>query len=106
MNTQVKLCAAHFRADVTPDTAAEILLLADRHCLDQLKQVQGALLCNLRNVVSSKKQHQYMYTAIIYNSTQEVMVKIVAEKSKYLANPDFNRQMKKNPNLLIELLSM
>ena len=39
MNTQVKLCAAHFRADVTPDTAAEILLLADRHCLGQLKQV-------------------------------------------------------------------
>ena len=87
MNPQVKLCAAHFRADVTPDTAAAILLLADRHCLDQLKQVH--CLYNLRNVVSSKKQHQCMYTGIIHNSTQEVMVKIVAEKAKYLANPDF-----------------
>ena len=47
-----------------------------------------------------------MYTGIISDSTQEVMVKIVAEKAKYLANPDFNRQMKKNPNMLIELLSM
>ena len=47
-----------------------------------------------------------MYTGIIHNSTQEVMVKIVADKSKYFANPDFKRQMKKNPNLLIGLLSM
>ena len=38
-NDQVKLCARHFRAEVTPDNAADILLLADRHCLAQLKQV-------------------------------------------------------------------
>ena len=36
---QVKLCALQFRAEVTPDTAADILLLADRHSLHQLKQV-------------------------------------------------------------------
>ena len=36
---QVKLCARQFSADVNPDTAADILLLADRHSLAQLKQV-------------------------------------------------------------------
>ena len=38
-NNQVKMCARQFRSEVTPDTAADILLLADRHCLAQLKQV-------------------------------------------------------------------
>ena len=41
MNTQVRLCARQFQSEVvvTPDTAADILLLADRHSLAQLKQV-------------------------------------------------------------------
>ena len=39
-NNQVKLCAHQFRSEVTPDTAADILLLADRHCLAKLKQVE------------------------------------------------------------------
>ena len=39
LNTKVKLCARQFRSEVNPDTAAEILLLADRHSLAQLKQV-------------------------------------------------------------------
>ena len=37
---QVNLCAKQFRSEVTPDTAAGIILLADRHCLTQLKQVE------------------------------------------------------------------
>ena len=39
LNTQVKLCARQFRSEVNPDTAADILLLADRHSLAQLKHV-------------------------------------------------------------------
>ena len=39
LHTQVKLCARQFRSEVNPDTAADILLLADRHSLAQLKQV-------------------------------------------------------------------
>ena len=34
------------------------------------------------------------------------MGRIVAEKTRYLANPEFKRQMKKNPKLLMELFSM
>ena len=36
---------------------------------------------------------------------QEVMMKILAEKTRYLANPEFNRQMETNPRLLMELFS-
>ena len=36
---QVKLCARQFKTEINPDTAAEVLLLADRHCLENLKQV-------------------------------------------------------------------
>ena len=36
---QVKRCAQQFSADVNPDNAVDILLLADRHYLAQLKQV-------------------------------------------------------------------
>ena len=36
---QVKLCARQFKTEINPDTAAEVLLLADRHCLESLKQV-------------------------------------------------------------------
>jgi len=70
----VKLCANQFKTEINPDTAAEILILADRHCLKSLKQ--------------------------------EVMMKVLAEKTKYLANPEFNDQIKKSPSLLIELLSL
>merc|ERR1719447_2403225 len=34
----VKLCACKFRSKITPETAADILLLADRHGLTALKQ--------------------------------------------------------------------
>jgi len=70
----VNLCANQFKSEVTPDTAAGIILLADRHCLTQLKQ--------------------------------EVMMKIVAEKTRYLASPEFKSQMEKDPGLLMELFSM
>ena len=33
-------------------------------------------------------------------------MKVVAEKARYLASPEFNSQMKKNPALLMELFSM
>ena len=33
-------------------------------------------------------------------------MKIVGEKARYLASEQFNSQMKKNPTLLLELLSM
>ena len=36
---QVKLCTRQFKTEINPDTAAEVLLLADRHCLKSLKQV-------------------------------------------------------------------
>jgi hypothetical protein len=39
MLLQVKVCAGRFRGEVTPATAAGILLLADRHSLPGLKQV-------------------------------------------------------------------
>ena len=39
-------------------------------------------------------------------SIQEVMMKIVAEKARYLTSQEFNAQMQKNPTLLIELFSM
>ena len=39
MLLQVKACAGRFRGEVTPATAAGILLLADRHSLPGLKQV-------------------------------------------------------------------
>ena len=35
----MKLCANQFKTEINPDTAAEILILADRHCLKSLKQV-------------------------------------------------------------------
>jgi len=38
----VRLCAAECRGEVTPATAAKILLLADRHQLADLKQVTGS----------------------------------------------------------------
>ena len=38
---QVKLCARHFRSELTPENAADILLLADRHGLTQLKRVSN-----------------------------------------------------------------
>ena len=34
----VKLCACQFQTHITPSNAADILLLADRHQLDDLKQ--------------------------------------------------------------------
>ena len=40
LNTKVKLCARQFRSEVNPDTAADILFLADRHSLAELKQVE------------------------------------------------------------------
>jgi len=69
----VKLCARQFRSELTPETAADILLLADRHGLTQLKR--------------------------------EVTAMVIAERSKYLENPDFKLKMKKNPDLLIEMFS-
>ena len=36
---QVKLCAHQLKREITPETAAEVLLLADRHSLNTLKQV-------------------------------------------------------------------
>ena len=48
----------------------------------------------------------YIYTAKhTFKTAQEVMMKIVAEKAKYLANTEFKNQMKKNPGLLMELFS-
>ena len=44
-NNQVKMCARQFRSEVNPDTAADILLLADRHCLARLKQVGSTQTC-------------------------------------------------------------
>jgi len=70
----VKLCAHQLKREITPETAAEVLLLADRHSLNALKQ--------------------------------EVMMKVLAEKTRYLASPEFNNQIKKSPSLLIELLSL
>ena len=40
---QVKRCAQQFSADVNPDNAVDILLLADRHYLAQLKQVYACV---------------------------------------------------------------
>ena len=37
---------------------------------------------------------------------QAVMMKIVAEKTRYLSSPVFQNQMKLNPGLLMELFSM
>jgi len=70
----VKLCAHQLCTEVSPETAGEILLLAERHSLSELKQ--------------------------------EVMMKIVAEKARYLASQEFKTQMQKNPTLLIELLEL
>ena len=36
---QVQLCARQFKAEISPDTAADTFLLADRHGLGELKQV-------------------------------------------------------------------
>ena len=39
-------------------------------------------------------------------TAQEVMFKVLAEKTKYLANPKFKEHIKKSPSLLLELLSL
>ena len=33
-------------------------------------------------------------------------MKVLAEKTRYLASPEFNNQIKTSPSLLIELLSL
>jgi hypothetical protein len=71
---QVKECGGRFRGEVTPTSAAGILLLADRHNLVSLEQV--------------------------------VMRRVLQEKGRYMANRKFKEEMKKEPDLLLELLSM
>ena len=39
-------------------------------------------------------------------TAQVVMFKVLAEKTKYLANPKFKEHIKKSPSLLLELLSL
>ena len=41
---QVQLCARTFKAEISPDTAADTFLLADRHGLGELKQVGKMLI--------------------------------------------------------------
>ena len=38
-------------------------------------------------------------------NSQDVTAMVIAERSKYLENPDFKLKMKKNPDLLIEMFS-
>ena len=53
----------------------------------------------MRVCVSSLNNFDFVKTA------QEFMTRIVAEKTKFLASKKFNSQLKKNPNLLIQLFS-
>ena len=46
---QVQLCAHKLKTDVSPDSAAEVLILADRHCLNSLKQVSPTCSKNLKS---------------------------------------------------------
>ena len=48
----MKMCASQFSAEVNPDTAADILLLADRHSLAQLKKVRIKKFMKLKTVVT------------------------------------------------------
>ena len=52
LNAKVKMCAGQFSAEVNPDTAADILLLADRHSLAQLKKVRIKKFMKLKTVVT------------------------------------------------------
>ena len=45
------MCAGKFSAEVNPDTAADILLLADRHSLAQLKKVRIKKFMKLKTVL-------------------------------------------------------
>ena len=80
---------------VTPETAADVLLLADRHCLGGLKQVETEW-----NIFFLQKPNSIFYTDAY---AQEMMRKIVAEKAKYQESEEFLRQMRENPSLLAEL---
>ena len=131
---QVKRCAQQFSADVNPDNAVDLLLLADRHYLAQLKQVYVCVhvsmclygwvwmctferlhvlahmcVCGCEYIFMTMSTHIYGYSLSLNHlvkTAQEVMTKIVAEKKRYLASKKFNSQMKKNPSLLIQLFSM
>ena len=56
---KVKRCASHFKGEITPESAAEILTLADRHSLDTLKQVGGSKRLN-----TNTNTNMYIYKAL------------------------------------------
>ena len=99
----MKLCAHKFRSKITPETAADILLLADRHGLTALKQVNKK-----RRIFSKSKRNLSLFPdpipLLFCSYTQETMAKIIAEKARYLENPDFKNKM--TISLLTEMLAL
>ena len=91
---QIQVCkSALSQEDVTPKNATNILLLADRHSLNELKKV------------NQDNKKIFTYILIFLNSkTQRVIAWILAEKEKYMADEDFTKEMEKQPALLMEIL--
>ena len=75
---QIQVCkSALSQEDVTPKNATNILLLADRHSLNELKKV------------NQDNKKIFTYILIFLNSkTQRVIAWILAEKEKYMADED------------------
>ena len=100
----MKLCARQFRSKITPETAADVLLLADRHGLTALKQVNKKSQIFYKNAIATFHFFPDPIPLLFCSNTQEVMAKIIAEKAKYLANLDFKSKM--TISLLTEMLAL
>lgn len=86
------MCAGHLQEEITPASAPDILALADRHNMLRLKQVPTEHKSNING--------QNLIFAF-----QEVIERILCDKVKFLADPEFEEKMTKQPAMLLELLA-
>ena len=88
---QVKLCASQFRSELTPESAADILLLADRHGLTQLKRVSN--------------EKRFLNQKALFWVLRFYVPKILRKWQLWSLLKGAKLKMKKNPDLLIEMFS-
>ena len=76
--------------------------------LSNFTQARAPVGANKHSIRTKKARRKFSSkrNPVKYVVAQEVMMKIVAEKTRYLASPEFATQMKKDPALLMELFSM
>ena len=86
------MCAGHLQEEITPATAPDILALADRHNVLRLKQVPTEHKSNING--------QNLIFAF-----QEVIERILCDKAKFMVDPEFKEKMRRQPDMLMELLA-